>query len=324
MSIIFVSHASEDKDDFVRPLAHALKKYGLKIWYDEFVLRPGDSLRRSIDKGLADCSAGIVVLSDAFFSKEWPQRELDALFAAEIAGRSQLFPVWHAITADKVAKFSPLLADKFAYTSEQGAEEIASKIAQIVPITQKITSIKLALIISNSLDSGLFASELVYTGCLYRFFQIQAISEEYYEIVIEAYDHLSDEQIEEQPPEIENFLVHEKNRLHEKFNLPQDMYLMLDGNFIREEAISWWREWLRHWALGTLSRKESKKLFFELDAIIDVDQYYVLFGIPNFSISLEQRDLLDEAAILRGCYFGEGTNEIEQICNDLRMLVSQL
>lgn len=77
---IFLSHASEDKALLVRPLAHKLKGFGLQVWYDEFSLRAGDSLRRSIDDGLSKCSAGIVVLSPSFFSKEWPQRELDALF----------------------------------------------------------------------------------------------------------------------------------------------------------------------------------------------------------------------------------------------------
>lgn len=49
---VFISHASEDKDDVVRPLAVALHEGGLKVWYDEFELRIGDSLRRKIDTGL--------------------------------------------------------------------------------------------------------------------------------------------------------------------------------------------------------------------------------------------------------------------------------
>ena len=48
----FVSHASEDKEAFVRPLAVALRTLGLEIWFDEFTLVPGMSLSRSIDKGL--------------------------------------------------------------------------------------------------------------------------------------------------------------------------------------------------------------------------------------------------------------------------------
>lgn len=42
---VFISHASEDKDDFVRPLANALITEGLDVWYDEMALRIGDSLR---------------------------------------------------------------------------------------------------------------------------------------------------------------------------------------------------------------------------------------------------------------------------------------
>src|SRR4051812_25388888 len=45
----FICHASEDKDAFVRPLAEALQQNHLEIWYDEFTLSIGDSIRRAID-----------------------------------------------------------------------------------------------------------------------------------------------------------------------------------------------------------------------------------------------------------------------------------
>ena len=32
---VFISHASEDKDEVVRPLAAALQRAGLSVWYDE-------------------------------------------------------------------------------------------------------------------------------------------------------------------------------------------------------------------------------------------------------------------------------------------------
>lgn len=47
----FISHASEDKESLARPLAEKLRDLGFSIWYDEFQLKVGDSLRRSIDKG---------------------------------------------------------------------------------------------------------------------------------------------------------------------------------------------------------------------------------------------------------------------------------
>lgn len=54
-----------------RPLANALRQKGLRVWYDEFELRLGDSLRRKIDEGIARSVFGIVVLSPAFFAKKW-------------------------------------------------------------------------------------------------------------------------------------------------------------------------------------------------------------------------------------------------------------
>ena len=45
---VFVSHASEDKE-FARALAEGLSKKGLSVWFDDFELKVGDSLRRSID-----------------------------------------------------------------------------------------------------------------------------------------------------------------------------------------------------------------------------------------------------------------------------------
>ena len=56
---VFISHASEDKDAIVRPLATELDARGVDVWYDEFTLRPGDSLRQSIEKGLRDASFAI-------------------------------------------------------------------------------------------------------------------------------------------------------------------------------------------------------------------------------------------------------------------------
>lgn len=130
---VFVSHASEDKDDFVRDFVKCLQQDGLKVWYDEFTLRVGDSLRRSIDNGLRNSRYGIVVLSEAFFSKEWPQRELDGLFAREVNGEKVILPIWHKISKNEVMKFSPIIADMLALnTSSFTIEEIAKEISERV------------------------------------------------------------------------------------------------------------------------------------------------------------------------------------------------
>src|SRR5207244_2625660 len=113
---------SEDKDDFVRALAQGLEARGIKVWFDELTLSVGDSLRRSIDHGLAASRFGIVVISPSFLSKDWPQRELDGLVAREIGGVKVILPVWHNVTADVVRSYSPTLADRLAVSSAKGLE----------------------------------------------------------------------------------------------------------------------------------------------------------------------------------------------------------
>jgi hypothetical protein len=115
----FICHASEDKDQFVRPLAKALTRLGLRVWYDEFTLEVGDSLRRSIDRGLVNSRYGIVVLSRAFFRKNWTQYELDGLTAREIDGVRVILPIWHRVSKKLVLTFSPSLADKVALESSK-------------------------------------------------------------------------------------------------------------------------------------------------------------------------------------------------------------
>lgn len=128
----FISHASEDKEAFVKPLAEALQRKGLRIWYDEYTLRIGDSLRRKIDDGLARSKFGIVVLSQAFFAKHWPQQELNGLAAREVAGTKVILPVWHGMTHDDVASFSPTLADRVAVKSSDGLEKVVEQLLDAI------------------------------------------------------------------------------------------------------------------------------------------------------------------------------------------------
>ena len=130
---VFISHASEDKDDFVRPLANALIRQGLNVWYDEMTLRIGDSLRQKIDKGLANSRVGLVVLSPSFIKKGWTNYELDGIVTRTVSGEQVLLPIWHNITKQQVVDFSPSLADKVARsTATHTIEEIAQEIADLL------------------------------------------------------------------------------------------------------------------------------------------------------------------------------------------------
>ena len=107
---VFLSHASEDKP-FVRELAAELQKRNISCWFDESEITLGDSLRRAIDDGLRTSRYGVVVLSERFFAKEWPQRELDGILALEI-DRKVLLPIWHRIGAEEILRYSPMLAGR--------------------------------------------------------------------------------------------------------------------------------------------------------------------------------------------------------------------
>lgn len=130
---VFISHASEDKEEVVRPLAEALRSGGLDVWYDDFTLRIGDSLRRKIDQGLSNSRFGVVVLSQAFFGKGWPEYELDGLVSRSVSGEQVLLPIWHNVSKREVMQYSAPLADKLARsTATHTVEEIAAEIIEVI------------------------------------------------------------------------------------------------------------------------------------------------------------------------------------------------
>jgi hypothetical protein len=130
---VFVSHASEDKQEIALPLSNALRSLGISVWLDSFELKIGDSLRRRIDEGLANSRFGVVILSESFFAKNWPQYELDGLVTKSVSGEQSILPIWHGITKAQVIAASPSLADKIARsTADFTVEEIAREISDVV------------------------------------------------------------------------------------------------------------------------------------------------------------------------------------------------
>ncbi|MBN1618480.1 TIR domain-containing protein [Candidatus Dojkabacteria bacterium] len=128
---IFISHATEDKENVARPLAKALSEKGLKVWYDELTLTLGDSLHQSIERGLTESRYGVVILSPSFFAKKWTQRELNGLTSREITRDKVILPIWHNITREQIEEFSPVLADKFGVSTDQGLNIVIQKILEV-------------------------------------------------------------------------------------------------------------------------------------------------------------------------------------------------
>lgn len=130
----FISHDSRDKDSLVRDLAAELSLRMCSVWYDEYSLKVGDSLRESIERGLREAKKCVVVLSPHFISNGgWTRAEFDSIFTREIHEQENvILPVWHNVSKSEVYQYCPRLADRVALSSEIGIKELAQKLTTAI------------------------------------------------------------------------------------------------------------------------------------------------------------------------------------------------
>lgn len=137
---LFISHASEDKKDFVDPLVATLRSEGFDVWYDKADLKMSDSLLGKISEGLNKCDYGVVVLSPSFFAKKWTRAELGGLFALETRERKVILPIWKDVTEQDVKGFSPFLADRVGVPASNSLSSIAAEIRRAVQVSERTSS----------------------------------------------------------------------------------------------------------------------------------------------------------------------------------------
>jgi hypothetical protein len=156
----FICHASEDKESFVRQLAEQLRGSHLQVWYDEFTLDVGDSLRDAIDAGLRGSRFGLVILSPHFFNKNWPKKELNGLFARETAsGESLILPIWHGVSYQEIVKVSPLLADRKALNSNSGLDSVCRSLLRKIRPSRSPLIIAQQMLIAKGLNPPVISDE---------------------------------------------------------------------------------------------------------------------------------------------------------------------
>lgn len=160
---IFISHASEDKTTVAIPLTEELQRAGLRVWLDVHELTLGDSLRAGVDKGLGHSRFGVVILSEAFFAKDWPERELNAFAAFESKTRKVLLPILHGISHEQAVHYSPLLADKLSISTDRGIQQVALEITNAIRSSQQEMSDKQAPSSKSTDHCLLWPAELVGT-----------------------------------------------------------------------------------------------------------------------------------------------------------------
>ena len=122
MRDVFLSHASQDKREYVIPLARKLEEAGISYWLDEAEIRWGDKISSCISEGLANSKFVVVFLTPAFLGRNWTETELSAALTRENdEGRTVVLPI---VTGDPrilLARY-PLLRDK-KYLEWKGSPE---------------------------------------------------------------------------------------------------------------------------------------------------------------------------------------------------------
>lgn len=107
---VFLCHASEDKA-LVRQIAEDLTANGIDVFYDEWCISYGDSIRQRIDDGLQDCTHFVVLLTETSLEKPWVNAEIDAGFVRKLDGKCRFVPLRYELGIDDVP---PLLSGIYA------------------------------------------------------------------------------------------------------------------------------------------------------------------------------------------------------------------
>ena len=114
--LAFISHDSRNKATIAKPLAMGLSSRLCSVWYDEFSLNVGQSLRESIEKGIKEAKKCILVLTPEFLQNPgWTKKEFNSIFTREMVFNERIvIPIWHKVSMEDIYAFSPSLADTVA------------------------------------------------------------------------------------------------------------------------------------------------------------------------------------------------------------------
>ncbi|MEQ8474796.1 toll/interleukin-1 receptor domain-containing protein [Fulvivirga sp.] len=158
---IFISYAVEDKISIVTELVEKLERSGLKVWFAGQELRVGKSIQEVIKEGLNNSRYGVVILTHNYFTKDWPKKELHALW-----GKSDSFiiPIWHNMTTEEVKRYDPLLADKWGVESSKGIDVIIKEILKAIQENKQELSAIVDSKRTNLIQKTSFKTVLTFTS----------------------------------------------------------------------------------------------------------------------------------------------------------------
>ena len=87
---VFLSHNQADKPR-VRRLAERLRAVGLRVWFDEWVIQPGDDIYLAIERGLEASRTLVLCLSPAALGSDWVGLERSTVLFRDPANAGRRF-----------------------------------------------------------------------------------------------------------------------------------------------------------------------------------------------------------------------------------------
>ncbi|XP_078703237.1 uncharacterized protein LOC144928568 isoform X2 [Branchiostoma floridae x Branchiostoma belcheri] len=117
-SRVFIIHAGEDKESFVRPLVTNIQQQGVTdIFFDDISIEPGETIRERIISTLSSerLELAVIVVSTSLLNKQyWPKLEFETC----LKNNKCIFPIWVDANNDNFKAFSELVG-KYSPTLKQ-------------------------------------------------------------------------------------------------------------------------------------------------------------------------------------------------------------
>jgi len=146
--IVFLCHGSEDKL-FVRKLANDLTNRGLKVFFDEWEIGPGDSIREKIDSGLAECTHFVVILTQTSINKPWVNKEIDAAFVQHVEESVVFIPIRLNLSVESLP---PLLRAKHSPSFDEYDANFENLVSSIYGISNRPPAGNPPFVIAKKID----------------------------------------------------------------------------------------------------------------------------------------------------------------------------
>jgi hypothetical protein len=125
--LVYLAHASEDKG-LVKPMAEGLMQRGINVWYDNWEIGYGDSLRRKMEEGFGGCTHFVVLLTEASINKPWVNEEIDAGLMSAVEGSAKFIGLRHELPLSSVSPFLKTRLTPEFQLGEAGLDTLAGEI----------------------------------------------------------------------------------------------------------------------------------------------------------------------------------------------------